>query len=1198
MSVASDIPVRIEFTAEAAQAERTVENLQKELEELSQGAKTPALEIDLKTDPTQLQNELANLAKTIPPFEIPAPTFSPEDVLRGLDQIKTDLNEVANLPALSRQAQGYTQILQRLREWQTANATLVNSSKALQSQIASMTRTATEGLRRLAEQSRELSQLGQQITLGFAGVGTVLGGLATGAVAVASNFEQLRQRLITVTGSAEKAGEAFAFAQEVAAKSPFDVEAVTAATASLEAFELKARDLLPVVANLAAGRGVSLQEAALVFAKAATGGAEGFESLRNEYGITTRALLDFGAAQGEVAGQLSHAEKDIDRNRDALVRIINTRFGDAIARQSATFAGAMSNAGDTAKNLADSFGSTLLPLLTAGARTFSLVGDAANKLPTGVKAAVAGIVVVGAAVGVAGASIGALVVGMLLLRAQLLSTAAAMATDFPVAATLAAKGADAIGLAGARAQAGVTGLARGLGAARASALAFLATPLGLFLVGLAGATAIAVAANNSYADSQEKLGDQVGKSADALALTSKTFRDSARAINEAGKDTGVTVGRVRDSGEQMKLTLEALDKLSPDQLQRGLEATGETTDKLKEKSDALAKVIKEEAEAIARLKAEIKELETVKPGIQAKTGIPQTAIDAANGKRLELKASEELLESAENAKKVDDAKLSRAKAYEVALNATIKASKDLGATLDLSKQVGSTNALSTALSDVNSQIAKNKATSGVDSDNLDQLLNKLRDTGTSELAKEGVRAQIRLLQEKADIEEAIKAKSDQALEDQLNAQEAAVRRRKALGDITLEQELQAIEAELKLVQQGTDKEIALQEAKAAKIDEIRRRNQDAAEKSFSDLQRANQQGLDTAREGGDQSGILRAIEANISRTQAWRNANVDLIAQYPEIAEQLLQVEHSNAMDKQKQQTVLAKQAVQDLATTISTQLQDATTNTQKLEVANRGLQQLQRLRRSGLGDEAATQTEINALTRTKLGLEQQIADAKRAQQEAIKSQEQQNLDQEISILEARKSAGENVDEELTKARQDAVKSRLEAIDRELEAEKAKGSDMVLAEELAARKRDAILQGETLRQFQENQKQTADLDQNLTRREERTAQHFARLGGLASPLKSHEEAFNSGEAFSLGDFNFDLKVPLPRPRKPPANFRDVQDRVRNDFKTKPGSDSPGSNTVNNDNKQLIVNGQDLYGPDFSKRVLDIFRLAKHESRLK
>ncbi len=1248
--MASDIPVRIDFFADAGNVESVARDLKNDLAGLAQ-TKVPKLTLDVDLDAQQVFREFGAIEEalpplnlgalsldtskifegigqvegalegvTLPPLEFPAPKgldkaaveaelFRREvERLGGVDltSIKNDLNAILNTPNLNSQAQGYSQILNRLNAWKTANAEVAASSKALQTVLASMTRSAQEGLQRVADRARSLADMGQQLALGFAGVGTVFGGLATGAVLVASNFEQLRARLVTVTGSAVAAGDAFAYAQELAAKSPFDVEAMVAATASLEAFELKARELLPVVANLAAGRGVSLQEAALVFSKAASGSAEGFESLRNEYGITTRALLEFGAAQGEVAGTLSNAGKDIERNRDALIRIINTRFGDAIARQAQTFAGAMSNASDSAKNLAADFGSTLLPILTFGARTFSLVVDAANKIPTGAKAAIAGLVAIGGAVGLMGGALIGGVTGLLLLQATLATTAATLATEVPAAAALATAGVDAISAAGARASLIVGGLQSRLIAARTAALAFAATPIGAALLALSGITLLLNNELNKFRDNQARLGDEIAQSSNRVASANRGLRQSINAINEAGRETGVSVDRVRDSGEQLKLVMDAILKLSPEALTTGLAVTGQNTKTLKADFDALTESAKKQQVEVNKLATEIENLINVQRGLNTKTGIIPQDREKAEELRKKLAEAKAELEKIQNQAKITKSELDKVSEFEKGLQKVIDGSKNLQTFLDLSRQVGTAEALAGALSAVNQQIQANAATSGINTDNLDRLLQQFSRTDVRDTQKrEALQAQIKLVQQRGDLEQAEKARQDKILDEQLSAQDLALRRRRALGQTRLEDELSVIEAQLALVQQGSEREISLLEAKSAKIKEIQQRDLEAAQKAFQDLQAANQSGLDQSRDG-DQRGVVAAIDQAINRTAAWRQANLDLIQQYPEIATELQKIERSQGLDRQRELAKLAKDNLQELAAVLGNQLADAANNSEKLAVTQNAIAQIQRARRTGLIDEQGAQQQLNQLTRNKLQLEQQIAQEKRQQEEAIKQQQAAGLSQDIQILEARREAGENskqLETELTEARKRSVQEQLDAVERQRQEELQRGADAVLSEQLAAQKRDQILKAETLRRFQEQQKQTNDVKTALDEQERLHRQHFTRLGGMASPLQSAEEAFGGPGAFSFGPA-FSLNTPRPRPRQNPVSFRQTADSVTRDFQpvttgaigaANAGAAAAAGSIYNVTNS---FNGVPFVSPEFTNAVKDVMLKLQADTKLR
>lgn len=139
------------------------------------------------------------------------------------------------------------------------------------------------------------------------------------------------------------------------------------------------KKVLPMVGDLAAGMSKDLSQTSLSMAKALSGSYEGFERLRNEYGITTMKLKQYGAAV-DATGQLTLGSTDgLKKAKDALSKIIATDFAGAMERQNKTLQGSISNLSDEFTKLQVALGNELIPAFTATARGITKLVDAFNK---------------------------------------------------------------------------------------------------------------------------------------------------------------------------------------------------------------------------------------------------------------------------------------------------------------------------------------------------------------------------------------------------------------------------------------------------------------------------------------------------------------------------------------------------------------------------------------------------------------------------------------------------------------------------------------------------------------------------------------------------------------------------------------------------------------------------------------------------
>lgn len=1045
----------------------------------------------------------------------------------------------------------------------------------------------------LTRRVADLGQISQQVTGALSNVSGFLRGMAGGALDAASNFESLRAKLVSVSGSIEEANKKFEFATAFAAKTPFDVKGVVDATAVITGFGLKAEEVLPAAANLAAAMGTELSHATLTVGKAASGSLEGFQSLRDVYAITSSELKKFGVQVNSTGGILAQTPPQIEKNRAALLALIKVKFGDAIERQSETLKGALSNLGDTGTQLVASFGETLIPMATAGARAVTSFIGVVNNIGPGAKTAIAGVVALGAAVSVIGVGVAGAVTGLLVLQGQLLAISATMAVEFPAAAAITSGAAGFVGVA----LKGVTGAA---GLAR-TALLSIASANPILLATLAIVTGLSFAADN-YAKKQKAAGDAVTSAGNKFAQANTTLKQTISTLNDAGREVGVSVGIVAKSRDQFAQLANAFNKLSPEQVVRAFAKAGESTESLKDKLRALEN-------GAGTVQTKLKLLAQAREGIS--TGDLESfarARDALKEYGIEVDSAVGTLGRMDDVQKGLNLELNRIGQAKTAVGGVIKAfeqfaeplekatadSKALGSFLDLSKQVGTAQALAGALEAVNTQIKANVQTAGVGTDNLDKLLEKLKDPTASDIQKNAIREQIALVQQRTSLEEADAKRRDGIVQTQIDAMERTFNRKKALNQTQLADELSLVNQELALVRVGSDQEIALLERKNSIIKAQRDAQLEGAKTSFQQLQQANQQSVDVGRESVDRTGQLKGLDEAINRTNAWRDANRDLVAKFPELARELGQLERSQGMARQAEQAKIAKENVSLFVSALSTDMADATTSIQKLATAQAGISGLQSLRKSGLVDESASQDAINNLTKTKLQLEHAIADEKRAQQDALKSVEQQNLEGEISALEARKSAGANVDRELEQSRAARVQGQLDALEREKQAAIKATGDITGAEEIASAKRNGIIGAETLRRFQELQAQTKNVDGALSAQEKRHAQHFARIGGGASPLQSFEEAFNGPNSFSFGD-GFNLgELRQPRGGLTSPNFSRLRSKVASEF-AKPGAAGPvgGASSTAVTNNNLTVNGSTVNDPALQAMVEKII-----DSRIK
>lgn len=192
------------------------------------------------------------------------------------------------------------------------------------------------------------------LAAGIAGVGAVL-------VKTAAQYEQYQATLLAVTHSQEETNELMAMARQMAPTSPFAVGDIVKATVHLRAMNVDVKKNIDLAANLASAFGTDLATATNAIGKAAVGSAEGYEILRNQFGITTQELAKFGAMTKDGNQLIMSQSGAIERNREALHSLIQSKFGTAISLQMDTVNTALSNFGDAVETISAKIGEQLLP---------------------------------------------------------------------------------------------------------------------------------------------------------------------------------------------------------------------------------------------------------------------------------------------------------------------------------------------------------------------------------------------------------------------------------------------------------------------------------------------------------------------------------------------------------------------------------------------------------------------------------------------------------------------------------------------------------------------------------------------------------------------------------------------------------------------------------------------------------------------
>ena len=215
---------------------------------------------------------------------------------------------------------------------------------------------AINDLYKLEKQTDDNKQSADELTSTFKSLfgAAVLGAGARSIVQTASNFESLQVRLVALKGSTEEGAKAFNEFTKIAATTPFQVQNVVEAGATLEAFGVSSEDSLKSIADLAAFMGTDIVDASAAFGRAFAGGAGAADILRE------RGILQI-IKDAEGIDDLS--KLTLPQFREALERAMTDPDGkiagatDLLAQ---TFSGKISNMQDSIDNLQNAIGSQFL----------------------------------------------------------------------------------------------------------------------------------------------------------------------------------------------------------------------------------------------------------------------------------------------------------------------------------------------------------------------------------------------------------------------------------------------------------------------------------------------------------------------------------------------------------------------------------------------------------------------------------------------------------------------------------------------------------------------------------------------------------------------------------------------------------------------------------------------------------------------
>lgn len=185
-------------------------------------------------------------------------------------------------------------------------------------------------------------------------LGRAIGDVASEMISSNAQFEQYETQFGVLLGSVEAAQERMADLAEFGATTPFDLPGVVEADRILQGFGLHAEDVVDmfgfsgeeirrIAGDTAAGTGASFQEMALLIGRFSSG-ATGEALMRMaELGIGTRAQLTEMGIEFSKSGELL---SPLPEAMEAVLTLMEGKYGGLMEAQSTTFEGMMSNLRD------------------------------------------------------------------------------------------------------------------------------------------------------------------------------------------------------------------------------------------------------------------------------------------------------------------------------------------------------------------------------------------------------------------------------------------------------------------------------------------------------------------------------------------------------------------------------------------------------------------------------------------------------------------------------------------------------------------------------------------------------------------------------------------------------------------------------------------------------------------------------------
>ncbi|QNS40185.1 tape measure protein [Chryseobacterium manosquense] len=245
-----------------------------------------------------------------------------------------------------------------------------NNVNEMRRDILGLTNTTQQQTKQMDTSFRNI---GLGLTTYFSGA--ALGGFVNQIINVRGEFQKTEIAFGTMLKSTDKAKELMGQMVELAAKTPFSLQDVSAGAKQLLAFQVPANevvDTLTRMGNIAAGLGVPLSRINLVYGQVMAKGKLMGDDLRQftEAGIPMVAELakKFGTSTAEISKMVTAGKIGFKDVQDVLFGLTNEggMFFNLMEKQSKSLSGQIANLGDSFDQMLNKLGESNQNILTDG----------------------------------------------------------------------------------------------------------------------------------------------------------------------------------------------------------------------------------------------------------------------------------------------------------------------------------------------------------------------------------------------------------------------------------------------------------------------------------------------------------------------------------------------------------------------------------------------------------------------------------------------------------------------------------------------------------------------------------------------------------------------------------------------------------------------------------------------------------------